>query len=65
MKILDQDYWQKRYANGEIGWDAGAITTPIKDFIDNMTVSGVSHDLRVLVPGAGSGYEAVYLWRLY
>lgn len=63
MKILDQNYWQKRYENGEIGWDAGGITTPIKDFVDNMLESGAGRDLRILVPGAGSGYEAAYLWQ--
>ena len=36
MNILDKDYWQQRYENGDIGWDVGSVTTPIKEYIDHL-----------------------------
>ena len=27
------NYWEERYQKGETGWDAGKITTPIKEYI--------------------------------
>ncbi len=60
--ILDKDYWANRYQTGEIGWDAGAITTPIKAYIDHLVETKTDKNLKILIPGAGSGYEAAYLW---
>lgn len=60
MTNLDQNYWENRYQNQEIGWDVGKPTTPIKAFVDTLT----DKNKRVLIPGAGSGYEAAYLWSL-
>lgn len=54
---LDRDFWNKRYLNGETGWDTGSITTPLKTFIDQLT----DHDLRILIPGGGNSHEALYL----
>ena len=31
------NYWEERYQKGETGWDAGQITTPIKEYIDQLT----------------------------
>lgn len=61
--MLDKNYWQARYENGDIGWDTGAITTPIKAFIDHLIQSKAPKMLKILIPGAGSGYEAAYLWQ--
>lgn len=60
--ILDKNYWANRYQTGEIGWDAGVITTPIKAYIDHLVEKGVDENLKILIPGVGSGYEAAYLW---
>ena len=57
--ITDEAYWTDRYASGNIPWDAGSITTPIKEFVDDLT----NKDLRILIPGAGNAYEAEYLWK--
>ena len=51
------NYWEERYQNNEIGWDVGAITTPLKDYIDQIT----DKSIRILIPGAGNGYEFDYL----
>lgn len=56
---LNKDYWNLRYQNNEIGWDAGKITTPIKEYIDQLS----DKKIKILIPGAGNSYEAEYLWK--
>ena len=58
-QTLNKEYWKKRYQENEIGWDAGSVTTPIKEFIDKL----IDKDLKILIPGAGNAYEAEYLWK--
>lgn len=53
------DYWQSRYEKGETGWDIGYPSTPIKEYVDQLT----DQELRILIPGAGNAHEAEYLWR--
>jgi len=55
--FLSADYWSSRYQNEMIGWDVGDITTPIKEYIDQLN----DKSLRILIPGAGNGHEAEYL----
>jgi SAM-dependent methyltransferase len=57
--ITNEAYWTGRYAEGNIPWDAGSVTTPIKEYADQL----ISKDLRILIPGAGNAYEAEYLWK--
>jgi SAM-dependent methyltransferase len=54
---LDEKYWDKRYENGETGWDIGYPSTPIKTYIDQIE----NKHLKILIPGAGNSYEAIYL----
>lgn len=54
---LDQSYWEERYINNKTGWDAGAITTPLKTYFDQLT----NKEIKILIPGAGNSYEAEYL----
>ena len=56
---LDRTYWETRYSEKETGWDVGAVTTPLKEYFDQLTDKG----LRILVPGGGRSYEAEYLHR--
>ncbi|KAA1246853.1 methyltransferase domain-containing protein [Aquimarina sp. RZ0] len=51
-------YWTKRYDDNRTGWDIGYISTPIKEYIDQIS----QKDIRILIPGAGNGYEAEYLF---
>lgn len=51
------NYWEERYKKGEIGWDIGTISTPLKDYIDQLSAK----DIKILIPGAGNGYEFDYL----
>jgi len=54
---LNSDYWENRYQKDDIGWDCGAVTTPLKEYFDQLTDKTV----KILIPGAGNGYEFEYL----
>jgi hypothetical protein len=54
--ILNQSYWDNRYINHQTGWDLGEISPAIKKWFDNQT----NKELKILIPGAGSGYEVKY-----
>lgn len=58
MKI-NKTYWDNLYKSDLIGWDIGYISTPLKEYFDQLT----DKSLRILVPGAGTGYEAEYLYK--
>lgn len=55
--FLSKDYWNNRYEADEIGWDLKIISPPLKAYIDQLT----DKNIRILIPGCGSGYEAEYL----
>jgi methyl halide transferase len=57
MMNLNSNYWENRYQNNEIGWDCGAITTPLKEYIDQLK----DKNAKILIPGAGNSYEFQYL----
>jgi methyl halide transferase len=54
---MTTNYWHKRYEEGSTGWDIGAISTPLKEYIDQLE----NRNLRILIPGSGFGHEALYL----
>ena len=54
---MNKNYWKQRYQNKETGWDAGIITTPIKEYIDQLH----NKKLKILIPGCGNGHEYDYL----
>ncbi|NQZ77940.1 MAG: methyltransferase domain-containing protein [Ekhidna sp.] len=53
----EEAYWTDRYRNNSTGWDIGFPSTPLKEYIDQLT----NKNLKILIPGAGSAYEAEYL----
>jgi SAM-dependent methyltransferase len=55
---LDAEYWGNRYHSNETGWDLGAVSPPLKAFIDQLP----NKEIRILIPGAGRAYEAEYLF---
>jgi thiopurine S-methyltransferase len=57
---LNKDYWNQLYLDKESPWDIGYISTPLKEYFDQLT----NKDLRILIPGAGNSYEAEYLHNL-
>jgi thiopurine S-methyltransferase len=58
MKILSVEYWNNTYKTNKLTWDIGYVSTPLKDYFDQLT----NLDIRILIPGAGNAYEAEYLW---
>lgn len=56
MITLDRSYWESRYHGDDAGWDLGAPSTPLKEYLDQLT----NKDLRILIPGSGRAYEAEY-----
>ena len=56
---LNEEYWNNRYAENNSGWDIGKVSTPIKEYIEKIK----NKELTVLIPGAGNGYEAEFLFR--
>lgn len=54
---LDEIFWNDRYIAGEMGWDIGYVSTPLKEYIDQLS----NKELKILIPGGGNSYEAEYL----
>jgi cyclopropane fatty-acyl-phospholipid synthase-like methyltransferase len=57
MMKLTSEYWEERYQKGEDKWNVGEISKPIKEYIDQIT----DKKIKILIPGAGNGYEFEYL----
>jgi methyl halide transferase len=55
---LTENYWTNRYIDQNTGWDIGYPSTPLKEYIDQLT----NKNIRILIPGAGNAYEAEYLY---
>lgn len=53
----DKGYWEEHYETGHTPWDIGTVSTPLKEYIDQLE----DKQLRILIPGCGRGHEAVYL----
>lgn len=51
-------YWDSRYGHSKPGWDMGSVSPPIREYIDQLQ----NKKLRILVPGAGRGWEVKYLF---
>lgn len=56
---LNAEYWNGRYDEGSDRWDVGEITSPLKNYFDQLTNKG----LKILIPGGGRSYEVEYLWK--
>lgn len=55
---FDKDFWEARYRTQKLGWDIGHISTPLKEYIDQLE----DKDIKILIPGAGNSYEGEYLF---
>lgn len=54
---MNKAFWENKYQEQQTGWNVGQISTPLKEYIDQL----VNKDLKILIPGAGFGHEALYL----
>ena len=55
--LLNEDYWSKRYQTNDAPWDMSKVSTPLKEYFDQLTNKSIS----ILIPGCGNAYEAEYL----
>ncbi len=58
MKFHSQ-YWDNKYSSKQTGWDIGYVSTPLKEYFDKLK----DKSIKILIPGAGKGWEAEYLYR--
>jgi len=58
MNRFTKEYWDKKYNENKTGWDIGEISTPMKNYIDQIK----DKNQHILIPGAGNGYEIEYLF---
>ena len=54
-----RDFWEQRFAEGNMPWDRGEASPQLHEWLD----SGALKPCRILVPGCGSGYEVAELAR--
>ena len=54
MITLNSEFWNKRYLDKETGWDIGYVSTPIKEYFNQVK----NKELKILIPGGGNSHEA-------
>lgn len=54
---FDELFWENKYQQQEIGWDIGYISTPLKEYFNQLN----DKNIQILIPGGGNSYEAEYL----
>ena len=59
MRNLNKEYWDDKYAQNTTGWDIGYVSTPLKEYIDQLK----DKNSKILIPGAGNGHEVEYLFK--
>lgn len=57
MDFLSSSYWENRYQQQQTGWDIGAPSTPLVEYINHI----VNKNASILIPGCGNSYEAEYI----
>lgn len=57
--VLNQDYWSNRWEQGQTGWDMGHASPALIRFVQNVVPKTAS----ILIPGAGNGHEAEWLFK--
>jgi SAM-dependent methyltransferase len=55
---LSGNAWDNRYLNNDIGWDLGQVSSPLKEYFDQLE----NKEIKILIPGGGNSYEAEYLF---
>lgn len=58
MEPLTPAYWNERWETGNTPWDIGGIAPAIRQYLDQLQDPA----MHLLIPGAGRGYEARYLF---
>lgn len=53
------EYWDKLFGKNHLGWDIGYVSTPLKEYFDQLE----NKSIKILVPGSGRGWEVEYLYK--
>ncbi len=56
---FDANYWESRWAKNQTGWDIGHVSTPLKEYLDQLEDKTID----ILIPGCGQAWEGEYLHR--
>ena len=59
MILLNKKFWNNKYVKAKTGWDVGEITTPLKEYFEQLN----NKKNKILIPGCGNAYEAEYLFK--
>jgi len=63
---LEPDSWEQLWAKGVIPWDAGSSSPVLVDLLtSNSHLLPMHNKITALVPGCGSGYDALLLSKYY
>ena len=52
--ILDHNFWNCRWENGETGWDIGSASSAISEYFLQVE----DKEIKILIPGCGNAHEA-------
>ena len=53
-----KNYWENRYNNNETGWDIGYLSTPLKDYIDQLVAVAATSTATATTSSSSSTSEA-------
>ena len=59
MELLNKNFWNDKYVKSKTGWDVGEITTPLKEYFEQLN----NKKNKILIPGCGNAHEAEYLFK--
>ena len=54
---LDKTFWESQYTNQRTGWDIGGISPQLQVYFEQIP----NKSKKILIPGCGNGYEAIWL----
>jgi methyl halide transferase len=57
--MLNKKFWNDKYVKSKTGWDVGEVTTPLKEYFEQLK----NKKNKILIPGCGNAYEAEYLFK--
>ena len=56
---MDEHFWTDRYEHHNTPWDMGSPSPPLISYLQRLH----HKDLKILVPGAGNGYDSEWLFK--
>jgi hypothetical protein len=56
---METNYWSERWQQGNTPWDMGSCSPPLTAYLQGL----YNKEQHILIPGAGNGYELIWLWK--